>query len=53
MTPQRRYELDHTQDSRLTQEELDEGYRFCCEWDGMLIHKDDPEAEACFCLHIN
>lgn len=49
MTPERRKELMDNIDMDLTQEEADEGYRFCCEWDGLLIHKDDMEAEFCTC----
>lgn len=34
-------------EERLTQEEMNEGWVFCCEWDGLLIHKTDREAECC------
>lgn len=34
----------------LTSSELAEGYRFCCEWDGMLVHGTHPEANCCSCL---
>lgn len=50
MTPERRRQLDDDFDLKLTQEELDQGYHFCCEWDGLLIHKDDPESECCLCF---
>ncbi len=50
MTPERRKELNDNFDLKLSQKELDQGYRFCCEWDGLLIHKDDPEAGCCLCL---
>jgi hypothetical protein len=33
----------------LTKEEAEEGWHFCWDWDGLLIHKDDPEAECCTC----
>ena len=50
MTPERRKELGENFKMSLTDDELKEGYRFCCEWDDLLIHKDDPEAECCTCL---
>ena len=33
----------------LTSQEIEEGWHFCWDWDGLLIHKDDPEAESCTC----
>jgi len=50
MTPERRKELNDNFDLKLSQEEITQGYRFCCEWDGLLIHKSDREAECCLCL---
>ena len=38
-----------THDEKLTQKEIDEGWRFCCEWDGMLVNKNDKEGEGQFC----
>jgi hypothetical protein len=32
----------------LTEAEQKE-WHFCWDWDGMLIHKDDPEFECCVC----
>ena len=32
----------------LTEEEQRE-WHFCWDWDGLLIHKDDDEFEACVC----
>lgn len=40
-------------DEKLTQEEIDDGWFFCCEWDGLLIHKTHPEASVCSCMKIN
>lgn len=37
-------------DAKLTDDEIEQGYVFCCNWDGLLIHKDDLEAESCKCL---
>lgn len=36
--------------AKLTPEEITSGYRFCCEWDLLLIHGSHEEAKACFCL---
>jgi hypothetical protein len=33
----------------LTDAERDEGWHFCYDWDGMLIHTSDVEFEACQC----
>lgn len=49
MTPSRRKELECSE-ATLTDDEIEQGYVFCCEWDGMLINKNDPEAECCHCL---
>lgn len=35
---------------QLTPEEMEAGYRFCCEWDGLLLHGSQPEAQCCSCL---
>ena len=48
MTPQRATALERGQ-AELTTEEKAEGWHFCNEWDGMLVHPDSPEAEACDC----
>jgi hypothetical protein len=51
MTKERYRELQRNMESRLTPQEQNDGWIFCnCEWDGMLIHKSDPEAECCSCL---
>lgn len=34
----------------LTRDEIEDGWFFCdCEWDGMLLHETDEEAELCGC----
>jgi hypothetical protein len=33
----------------LTQEEIEAGYHWCEEWDGLLIHVDDDEFDCCGC----
>lgn len=48
MTPERYAEACTT--GKLTQEEIDEGYHFCLEWDLLLIHRDDPEFDVCICF---
>ena len=35
--------------SPLTQEEIDQGYHFCYEWDEMCIGPDMPEWDVCLC----
>jgi hypothetical protein len=50
MTHDRYVELMEDELAELTDDEIEYGYLFCCEWDGLLIHKDDLEAEACACL---
>ena len=49
MTQYRHDELDNDTSLTLTPREIAEGWFFCCEWDGMLIHKSHPEAECCTC----
>lgn len=50
MTPERFNFLQRNPDEKLTAEEIEEGYFFCCTWDYLLIHKNDPEAKCCTCL---
>jgi hypothetical protein len=50
MTLNRRHELENDTTLSLTAKEVAEGWFFCCEWDGMLIHESHPEAECCTCL---
>jgi len=35
----------------LTEEEQAEGWHFCKDFDGLLIHKSDPEAQHCSCFN--
>ena len=49
MTPKRRCQLERDQTLRLTDDEVEAGYHFCIEWDGMLIHTTDKEFECCTC----
>ena len=50
MTEERYFELCNNMEMKLTAQEILDGYYFCCEWDGLLINKDDPEAAACTCV---
>lgn len=51
MTPERYKQLERDFTLNLTDEEQKEGWIFCnCEFDGLLIHKDQPESEFCACL---
>lgn len=47
MTPQRFREVELR--ACLTEQERLEGWHFCNEWDGMCVHPESPEAEACDC----
>lgn len=35
--------------SKLTEQEVKEGWHFCPDWDGMLLGPDWPERESCYC----
>lgn len=50
MTDERWTELMSDQSLKLTEEEIAEGWHFCWDWDGLLIHKDSMEAKVCHCL---
>ena len=50
MSRQRYRELSMSSDMKLTQDEIDDGWFFCCEWDDMLIQKTWEEASCCTCL---
>jgi hypothetical protein len=41
--------FDDNWDVMLTAEELNNGWHWCDEWDGLLIHVDDREFEHCKC----
>jgi hypothetical protein len=43
-------ELMNDPEGKLTDDEIEQGYVFCCAWGGLLIHKDDLEANVCTCL---
>lgn len=49
MTKERYQALMRDEALRLTPEEVAEGWFFCCEWDGLLIQRGDPESECCTC----
>lgn len=48
--PKPRLRLIQGDPALLTQEEMRDGWHFSEEWDGMLIHKTSPEADACGCV---
>lgn len=50
MSVERYIQLEKHRNVNLTPEEVEAGYRFCCEWDGLLIHASHPEANCCGCL---
>lgn len=49
MTPLRKAELERNPDAKLTAQELAQGWHFCMDWDGMVVHPDEPEGESCTC----
>lgn len=49
MTPERWRELESNIELKLTPEEIAEGWRFCCEFDGMLVNYNDTEGEGQYC----
>ena len=46
-----RYRHLMTSNDPLTEEEIEAGWIFCCEWDGLLINRNDEEGEiqSCTC----
>lgn len=44
----RQRELEHGI-GQLTPVEAADGWHFCLDWDGMLIHPTDEEGECCTC----
>lgn len=49
MTIERKKELTFDPESSMTEEEMAAGYRWCCEWDGLMIGPEDQEADYCTC----
>jgi len=47
MKKSRYIQLDKDVELHLTAEEIKEGWHFCMEWDGLLIHETWVEHEAC------
>lgn len=48
MTRERFFEIEF-KNSPITKEELEEGWHFCSDWDGMLVGPNTPESEVCLC----
>jgi hypothetical protein len=46
MTPERYQQLSDDRELPLTEEEFNEGWHFCYEFDGLLV-KGDPKDEFC------
>ncbi len=49
MDSQRFKYLDRDEEGKLTQEELDQGWHWCYDFDGMLVGPGTVEAEHCSC----
>ena len=45
-----RYKYLEVTGAPITDKEIQEGWHYCYEWDGMLINKSWPEAECCKCF---
>lgn len=48
MSKRRYYDIERGA-AELSQTEILDGWHFCDDWDGMLIHPKSPEGEACTC----
>lgn len=51
MTRERYVHLERTGEP-LTEQEVANGWHYCDDWDGMLIHRFHPEMEGCTCANI-
>jgi len=49
MTYERRRDLELYWTQQLTGKEIDEGWHWCCEWDGLLVGPGMEELEVCRC----
>lgn len=50
LTTKRYHELESDYSLKLTREEAAEGWHFCDDWDGLLVHPTMQEAESCHCF---
>jgi len=50
MTKDRYKELMDSEAILLTDEEIDQGWHFCADWDGLLIGPEMEEQKTCTCL---
>lgn len=53
MTDERRIKLMQDDNTNLTKEEIDSGWHFCWEFDGLLIGPGMDEMKFCTCLKAN
>lgn len=49
MTNERWYELESSPEPLLTKEEIDGGWHWCPDWDGMLVGPGMGELDHCLC----
>lgn len=49
MTKTRYYQIFDNLDEKLTPEEIQRGWHFCCEWDGLLVSPSMDESFPCCC----
>ena len=52
ITKERYNQLMNDPSEKLTLEEIKEGWHFCNDWDGLLIHKNDQEFDVCNCQEV-
>lgn len=50
LTRERYWELESDWSVRFTEEECAEGWHWCDDWDGLLVHPSMSEAASCFCF---
>jgi len=50
MTKERWTDLEEDQELKLTEEEINDGWHFCPEWDGLLVNSNDEEGEGAACI---
>lgn len=50
MTKERWSEIQKDQELKLTEQEINDGWHFCPEWDGLLVNSNDEEGEGAACI---
>jgi hypothetical protein len=50
MTKERWIQLNKNPELQLTEEEIEEGWHFCYNWDGLLVGPEMEEMDCCTCF---